>query len=215
MLEVKYKKLFPDAKDPIKIHYGDVGFDLTARTIRETEDFVEYGTGIAIELPVGYCGLLFPRSSNSKKDLLLCNSIGLIDGLYFGELMFRYKRLRDKNRISKAYSPGDVCGQLVIMPYPEIYMTCVSELNVSGTRGTGGFGSTDNIPNIGLMTPSIGPEQLALQFQDSISKGDPPNTYGFKQNITSIPKEITNYHTLTDPTGDYLRTTKDAQVHAL
>lgn len=53
--------------------------DLTATEIIGTHDYVSYKTGLAFEIPDGYVGLLFPRSSNSKKDLLLCNSVGVLD----------------------------------------------------------------------------------------------------------------------------------------
>ena len=65
----------------------------------------------------------------------------------------------------------------------------------------------------------VSPDQLAFNFQDSISKGDKPTVYGYvgrSQSNTvgnTTLTENTNYHTLTDPTGDYLRTTKEAQVH--
>ena len=61
MVEVKFKKLVESAVIPTKAHPTDVGFDLTATKINVTEDYVEYETGIALQLPVGYCALLFPR----------------------------------------------------------------------------------------------------------------------------------------------------------
>lgn len=79
MMEIKFKKLSDKAVIPTKAHPTDVGFDMTAAEIKITEDYVSYKTNIALEIPEGYVGLLFPRSSNSKKDLLLANSVGIID----------------------------------------------------------------------------------------------------------------------------------------
>lgn len=79
-MDVKIKKLDPNAIIPIYSHNDDAGMDLTAITADYSNPYyVEYGTGLAMEIPKGYVGLLFPRSSNSKKDLQLCNSIGVID----------------------------------------------------------------------------------------------------------------------------------------
>ncbi len=61
----------------------DAGMDMTAIVINTTENYIEYDTGIAMEIPEGYVGLLFPRSSNSQKDLLMCNSVGVVDSKKF------------------------------------------------------------------------------------------------------------------------------------
>lgn len=78
-MEVKFKKLSDKAVIPTKAHPTDAGFDMTAVKINITDNYVEYETNIALEIPDGYVGLLFPRSSNSKKDLLLANSVGVVD----------------------------------------------------------------------------------------------------------------------------------------
>jgi dUTP pyrophosphatase len=91
--------------------------------------------------------LLFPRSSNSKKDLLLCNSVGVIDSGYRGPINFRFKRVDVPtliaviNEFPKLYAIGDAVGQIIIMPYPEVNFTEVEVLSDS-ERGNGGFGST-------------------------------------------------------------------------
>jgi dUTP pyrophosphatase len=78
-MEVKIKKLHPDAVIPTYAKAGDAGIDLVAVKINITNEYIEYETGLAIEIPEGYFGAILPRSSNSKKDLLLCNSVGIID----------------------------------------------------------------------------------------------------------------------------------------
>ena len=81
MLEVKFKKLVETAKCPIKAHPTDAGADLTAVSREWNKEYGcwIYGTGIATEIPKGYVGLLFPRSSIRKYTLAQCNCIGVID----------------------------------------------------------------------------------------------------------------------------------------
>ena len=72
---------------------GDAGMDLTATSKSYDENGnVVYGVGLAFEIPKGYVGLLFPRSSNAKQDLLLSNSVGVLDSGYRGEVMFKFKK---------------------------------------------------------------------------------------------------------------------------
>ena len=78
-LKVHVKKLHPDAVIPQYAKDGDAGMDLVAVSSQYTQDYISYKTGLAFEIPQGYVGLLFPRSSNSKKNLLLTNSVGVID----------------------------------------------------------------------------------------------------------------------------------------
>ena len=116
--------------------------DLTAVDVEFTDDYISYKTGIAIEIPKGYVGLVFPRSSNSKKDLLLTNSVGVIDSGYRGEIEIRYKTiLNNKKENISIYNTLDRVGQIMIIPYPSITFVEVDELSQT-ERGDGGFGST-------------------------------------------------------------------------
>ena len=140
-MEVKIKKLHPDAVIPVYSKPGDAGLDLTATSIDDDlYGNIIYGTGLAIEIPEGYVGLLYPRSSNSKTDLYLTNHVGVVDSGYRGEIMFKF---RPVNGIENAYiyAVGDRIGQLIIMPYPSIKFIETEELSDSD-RGDGGFGST-------------------------------------------------------------------------
>ncbi|HMQ11333.1 MAG TPA: dUTP diphosphatase [Oligoflexia bacterium] len=136
-MNVKIKKLVSEAVIPAYAKEGDAGMDLTCVSVDQTEMYVEYGTGLALEIPQGYCGLLFPRSSVSKTGQSLCNSIGLVDSGYRGELRLRYYAQNS----DALYAIGDKVGQLLIMPYPSIQLEEVSELSTS-ERAQGGFGST-------------------------------------------------------------------------
>ena len=81
MLEIKFKKLVETAKMPTKAHPTDAGADLTAVSRKWDEEHGNwiYGTGIATEIPEGYVGLLFPRSSIRKYTLSQRNCVGVID----------------------------------------------------------------------------------------------------------------------------------------
>ena len=143
-MQVKFKKLTPKAKVPSYANPGDAGMDLFAVThkIDTRHHFAEYHTGIAIEIPEGHVGLLFPRSSVSKTDLRLANAVGVVDSGYRGEITFRYKF--DKNSFFaslKRFEEGDRIGQLVIIPYPKVQLNEVVNLTES-ERGEGGYGST-------------------------------------------------------------------------
>lgn len=147
-MEVKIKKLHPNAVIPFYAKPGDAGMDLTAVTIdTSNEHYIEYDTKLAVEIPEGYVGLVFPRSSNSKVDLELSNSVGVIDSGYRGPIKLRYHRIWRKdesgNRVLDIYAVGDRVGQLMILPYPTIEFKEVDELS-STERGDGGFGSTSN-----------------------------------------------------------------------
>ena len=137
---VKVKKLDPNAVIPSYSKMGDAGMDLTiTREIENTSFSVSYGFGIAMEIPQGYVGLVFPRSSVRNQDLILSNCVGVIDSGYRGELQATFKKTQGLDSIK--YKVGERGAQIIILPYPTIYMTEVPELS-NTERGTGGFGST-------------------------------------------------------------------------
>lgn len=141
-VKVPIKKLSQDAIIPTYSKQGDAGMDLTAVSVEYTDDYISYKTGLSFEIPSGYVGLLFPRSSNSKKDLTLTNSVGVIDSGYRGEVELRYKYiLNGKLENAKIYNVGDRVGQIMIIPYPKIEFVETDKLSES-ERGDGGFGSS-------------------------------------------------------------------------
>ena len=140
-MDVKIKKLVEGAIIPKYAKIGDAGMDLTATSKWYDDDNnVCYGTGIAMEIPKGYVGLVFPRSSNAKQDLILSNSVGVIDSGYRGEITFKFKLVEDRH-LAKDYNVGDRIGQIIIMPYPIIEFVEVEELTKT-ERGDGGYGSS-------------------------------------------------------------------------
>lgn len=118
---------------------GDVGYDLTAKNVIMEDKYVEYGTGVYLDMPLGYHAEVFPRSSLSKMDLLMCNSVGLIDNSYRGEIKLRFKKLGDD-----IYKVGDKIGQIVFKKsvYAEISHVMSPDFLSDTVRGSGGFGST-------------------------------------------------------------------------
>ena len=167
---VKIKKLVPEAVLPQYMRMDDAGMDLVATSkVFDKSGNVSYGTGLAMEIPVGYVGLIFPRSSNSKKDLLLVNSVGIIDPGYRGEIFLKFKPsayfasvpedivegtetdrfdficfgkedVDDDDNVA-VYNIGDRIGQILIIQRPVIEWEEIHELSVT-ERGEGGFGST-------------------------------------------------------------------------
>jgi dUTP pyrophosphatase len=141
-MKVKIKRLVENAVLPSYSKPGDAGLDLTATSMKVVDNsdhgYIEYGTGLSFEIPEGYVGLLFPRSSISNTGLILANSVGVLDSSYRGEVTFRFKWRAD----TRKYNVGERVGQLIIMPYPTIEFEEVSELSQT-ERGEGGYGSTN------------------------------------------------------------------------
>ena len=143
-MQVKIKKLHPDAVIPKYAKDNDAGIDLVAVS-RDTNSFtgqVTYDTGLAFEIPEGYVGLIFPRSSICNMRLSLSNSVGVIDSGYRGSVKAIFNSegswLLDSDSI---YDVGDRIAQMIIMPYPQIEFIESDELTTT-ERGTGGFGSS-------------------------------------------------------------------------
>lgn len=148
-MKVKITKLFKNAVIPTYATPGSAGLDFTAITYEYKKDIDchVFGTGIALEIPKGYVGLLFPRSSIRKVDLHLTNAVGVIDSDYRGEVTASFKN-RDFTpdvfcHLRKGYEIGAKIFQMIILPYPQIEFEEVDELT-STDRGLGGYGSTGN-----------------------------------------------------------------------
>jgi dUTP pyrophosphatase len=141
-MKVNFKKIHPGVPTPKYARPGDACIDLTAVAVEvNTEhDYIEYKTGIAVEIPDGFVGLMYPRSSVTNHFLMMKNSVGVIDSGYRGELKVRFQSTfpgLDEN----IYVIGDRVAQLLILPIPQIEIEIVDELSDS-VRGTGGYGSS-------------------------------------------------------------------------
>lgn len=138
-MKVKIKKLHPDAFIPKYASPGDAWMELVAVSMNTERDNVIYGTGLAFEIPRGYAGFIFPRSSIRNKDLSLTNCVGVINSGYRCEVELTF--VLHYTREPGIYKIGDRIGQIIIMPYPEIEFEEVAELSTT-ERGSGGFGHT-------------------------------------------------------------------------
>lgn len=160
-MELKFKKLDYKTTDkdgneievksegvlPTKATDGSAGFDLYSTRITQERDnsnkpvFV-YHTDIAVEIPKGYVGLLFHKSSVAKRSIMLTNAVGVIDSDYRNEIMAKMKVTTDA--VPTIYAIGEPFAQLVIVPYLVAEPILVDELSET-ERGTKGFGEADKV----------------------------------------------------------------------
>jgi dUTP pyrophosphatase len=147
-LRVRFKKLHENAVLPSYAKPGDAGMDLTITSGPEYVNrlgifgndysYVQYGFGLAAEVPEGYVGLLFPRSSQSKVSLILANCVGVLDSGFRGEITARFKIDAGGTGF---YAIGDRAVQLIVIPYPNVTAEWASQLTET-ERGESGFGSS-------------------------------------------------------------------------
>lgn len=136
-MKIKIKKLHENAVVPSYAKNGDAGMDLTVVSWEVLDnEHIKYGFGIAIEIPFGYVGLIFPRSSCYKQRQILSNCVGVIDSGYRGELSAVMIGTSPQK-----YKIGDRAAQILILPYPQIEFELTNELSDS-ERGVSGYGSS-------------------------------------------------------------------------
>ena len=147
-MEIKFKKLNSNAVAPKLGSATAAGYDLTALSKEtDSEGNIVYGCGLAFEIPKGYVGLVFPRSSSSKTSLIMANCVGVIDSDYRGEVTAKFRKVYKENYgilvhdKEKEYNIGERIMQLVIVRLPQIEYKEVNELSET-KRGDGGYGST-------------------------------------------------------------------------
>jgi dUTP pyrophosphatase len=147
MLQVKFKKITDDVKMPYKGSENAACFDVHAHSIVHKEDGkVTVGLGFKTEIPVGYRGVIVPRSNLTKFFWVLNNSFGVIDADYRGEWMAIFTQIPVKfgdetGTTAFPYNVGDRVAQIYFEPVLDITLTIVEDLEES-QRGEGGFGST-------------------------------------------------------------------------
>ncbi len=146
-MKIKIKKLHKDAIIPKYAKQGDAGMDLyvanwkfNVDSLTDENTGVIIDSGIAIEIPDGFVGLVFPRSSIKSTGHRLSNAVGVIDSGYRGSIQ-AYFDIIDSSLMY--YEVGDRFAQLIILPYPQIEFEEVKELSES-ERNDKGFGSTGN-----------------------------------------------------------------------
>ena len=142
-MEIKIKRLNKRAKIPTFGTEFSAGADLYCAEEHEISvcsgQKCSIGTGISIEIPEGYFGLVFARSGLAcKNGLRLCNSVGVIDADYRGEIKVV---LHNDSEYVREIKPGERVAQMIIMPYPKVSFIEVEELSDT-VRGESGFGGT-------------------------------------------------------------------------
>ena len=140
-VQVRVKRLTPDAKIPKAAKAGDVAFDLYSVIDYEIKPGERYAvpTGIAVEIPSGYEGQVRPRSGLALKEgITVLNAPGTIDSGYRGEVK---TIMINHSDVSFQITKGMRISQLAIRPVPEVTFIEVDELSDTD-RGDGGFGST-------------------------------------------------------------------------
>ena len=141
-MKVRIKKLNENAVIPSYAKDGDAGMDLVATSIiSENDTQITYGIGLALEIPNGFVGLIFPRSSVRKTRLMLSNCVGVVDSGYRGELQATFNKINQNSIAENDYKVGDRVAQIMIIPHPPIEFKEVNDLSET-ERGEGGFGST-------------------------------------------------------------------------
>ena len=143
MIYVKYKKLTDTAMVPTRGSARAAGYDLYADTDKDIMmwpgEVVEFFTGLALEIPDGYFGAVYPRSGLATKlGLRLPNCVGVIDSDYRGNVGIP---LRNDSGSPVTVKAHERVAQIIIQPCPDIVLSETKELSETD-RGTAGFGST-------------------------------------------------------------------------
>jgi dUTP pyrophosphatase len=138
---LKCRKIHEDAVLPKKAHAEDAGFDLVPVTIEAEGSFRIHSFGLAVHIPWGHVGLLFPRSSGWKTDQFLSNCVGVIDHGYIGEVKARFRAASDFFT-QKVKTDGKATAQLVIVPIATVNVAQWQDQLPESTRGEKGWGST-------------------------------------------------------------------------
>lgn len=143
-MNVKIKTLIEDATIPTYGTEGSAGADLYAAGFDKPlpitrGDTAVVHTGISVEIPEGYVGLVFARSGlATKRGLAPANKVGVIDSDYRGEIMVA---LYNQGQKLEFVEPRERIAQLVIVPYSKCEFIVTDEISDT-ERGAGGFGST-------------------------------------------------------------------------
>ena len=144
MIRVPIRRLRPEAVLPARAYAGDAGIDLAACNRHELApgERAVVGTGLAIELPVGYAGFVQPRSGlAAEHGITIVNSPGLIDAGYRGEVMVIL--LNTDRDATFVVEPGMRIAQLVVLSLVDVDLVEVEQLETSerGGRGHGSSGA--------------------------------------------------------------------------
>lgn len=149
MIDVRFKMVHPRAEMPVQMTGGAACFDLKAceeTYLSPNHAYRTVNTGVAVEIPEGYVGMVCSRSGlASKEGIFVLNAPGIIDADYRGEIKVILARLPyDLNWPqfdNYLVIPGMRIAQLMVVPLPQVQVHSVHDLSAT-VRGTGGLGST-------------------------------------------------------------------------
>ena len=192
-MQLKVKKLSENAVLPQKAHRSDAGFDLVVSRITTElnevgELIIVYHTDLCIEIPEGYFGALFSRSSISRKPLSQTNAVGVVDAGYRGEVVAKF-RSTVPAVVPSVYKEGERFAQLVILPLPEVEVIEAETLG-SSDRGESGLGSTGD-----------------KAFTDETTTSAPTGS----QSLPETEVETINSETANEGSGDAENSVEEAQ----
>lgn len=130
-MQIKFTKTHPDAVIPTRGSAGAAGFDLTAVSLKRAADIYIYDTGLALEIPTGYWGGIYARSSLFFTGLEKCGGVTVVDSDYRGSILIMFREVPGdqharrlalhplfpgKTHMMHPYKPGDRIAQLIIQP---------------------------------------------------------------------------------------------------
>ncbi len=142
MLKVRFKKKDESSKLPVKGSLNAACYDVYAHSIKlERPDKIIVGLGFSTDIPPGFKGILVPRSSISKTNWMLANSMGIIDADYRGEWMMVLRTTGSVMYDALPFAVGERCAQIYFDKVNDIEIEETDELSDT-VRGEGGFGST-------------------------------------------------------------------------
>ena len=142
-MDVKFKRIKPDAHTPTRGSSDAAGYDLYAcidkPVVVHPHATIKIGTGLCFELPANTFGAIFARSGLATKNgLRPANCVGVCDSDYRGEYIVA---MHNDSDVQKEIQPGERIAQMVIAKYEQAKIEVVTELSDTA-RGEGGFGST-------------------------------------------------------------------------
>ena len=135
MNQIKCKRLFADSKLPTRAYLNDAGIDLYAHSAQQRDGQWRIGTGVAVQIPSGFVGLVCPRSSMNRSGYT--TRVGVIDSGYDGEIEVAIGTTSENENTMIV---GAKVAQLVILPC--LIGDVVEEHFEGGKRGKKGFGSS-------------------------------------------------------------------------
>lgn len=140
--EIRFERISNSSMPlPTKKHSDDAGFDISSPIPVHLEpgDAANLHLDFKMEIPVGYFGMLIPRSSTGSKGLSLRNTLGIIDSGYRGEVIAKIVNTNTEEALE--FAASDRILQLIVVKFASMPAT-LAPVRMNSDRGQGGFGST-------------------------------------------------------------------------